>query len=580
MKNLKMGLWSVLILSLTLLGTNSYAEVDRGAGVPVETLPKELTGLEIKDYFAPTDLKKVGVIHALSGNMVVIHRDTKEAYFGRAGDTIYENDSLNTLADSRCRIKFFDEDVVTMAAETEFSVDSYEDQRKVGKKRSLFSMVKGKAMFYAMRLFRYKETRFRLKTPTVTVGVRGTKFGAHVYWVDEEKRADAGIEVADKGDEVGIYLAAADPGAGTSYTDCHSEDGIVEIEEEGKVIGPGEMYRGETRDVIPTPPEVVSAFDQETSVETKAEAEAEEAAIEGLVADTGEANILEAVAEIMEEVSNITEQETGSKTETEATPPTQTRPKTSYGYFSGMLVETNGADWLARIYISNTRQNFDSAYVKAYGLPPNGTDFIKADDIEGQPMHAKEAVFGGNSSGTLEASYTISDTEIGYNSYQEWGYWTMTTKFSISGNDYYFDNKGWWIYGDPTCDDKVAGFHGSVNYSGEAWGTFFTAGTGDDMTGTFNCGVNFDTDSISTFNMSVSSANHSAAIENASGSFASSHFNIDTGTGTWKLDGATGAYDKGAHGSLYGPNGEYIGGVWGICKDSSHGATGIFQGSK
>jgi len=80
--------------------------------------------------------------------------------------------------------------------------------------------------------------------------------------------------------------------------------------------------------------------------------------------------------------------------------------------------------------------------------------------------------------------------------------------------------------------------------------------------------------------VSVSGNGHSAKIENASGSFSSSHFNIDTGTGYWYLDNATGTYDKGAHGSLYGPNGEYIGGVWGICKDSSTGATGIFQGSK
>jgi len=121
MKNLKMGLWSVLILSLTLAGTNLYAQADRGAGVPAEVLPEELKGLEIKDQFVSTSLKGVGVIHALNGNMVVVHKATKEAYFGMAGDTIYEDDSLNTLADSRCRVKFFDEDVVTMAAETEFS---------------------------------------------------------------------------------------------------------------------------------------------------------------------------------------------------------------------------------------------------------------------------------------------------------------------------------------------------------------------------------------------------------------------------------------------------------------------------
>ena len=101
------------------------------------------------------------------------------------------------------------------------------------------------------------------------------------------------------------------------------------------------------------------------------------------------------------------------------------------------------------------------------------------------------------------------------------------------------------------------------------------------MTGTFNCGVNFDTDAISNFNVNVSGNGHSAAIENASGAFGSSHFNIDNTTGTWKLNGAAVAGTaKGAHGSLYGPNGEYIGGAWGIYKDNTNGAAGIFQGKK
>ena len=53
------------------------AQADRGAGLPAEALPKELKGLEIKDQFVSTSLKRVGVIHALNGNMVVIHMVAK-----------------------------------------------------------------------------------------------------------------------------------------------------------------------------------------------------------------------------------------------------------------------------------------------------------------------------------------------------------------------------------------------------------------------------------------------------------------------------------------------------------------------
>ncbi|MBW1773664.1 MAG: hypothetical protein JRJ82_12335 [Deltaproteobacteria bacterium] len=42
------------------------AQVDRGGSMPVEALPEDLKGLEIRDYFVPTSLKKVGIIHALN----------------------------------------------------------------------------------------------------------------------------------------------------------------------------------------------------------------------------------------------------------------------------------------------------------------------------------------------------------------------------------------------------------------------------------------------------------------------------------------------------------------------------------
>ncbi|MFH1349457.1 MAG: FecR family protein [Pseudomonadota bacterium] len=220
-KRLPLFLPFCLLFFLFLTADHLHAQVRREAGVPAHLLPGNLKDLEIKDYFVQVNQKEVGVIHALNGHVVVIHKSTREAYFGKEGDPVYEEDSLNTLADSRCRVKLSGEDIISMAADTELSVDEFQDRREQGKKRSLFSMVKGKAMFYAMRLFRYKEMRFSLKTPTAVLGVRGTKFGVHVYWIDEENRDEAGIRVADSGSKVAPYLAQVNPeGGGKSFTDC------------------------------------------------------------------------------------------------------------------------------------------------------------------------------------------------------------------------------------------------------------------------------------------------------------------------------------------------------------------------
>ena len=273
-----------LLVGTTFLSSPLEAEENRGGGVPRETLSVSLRGLDIKDHFIASSSPIAGVIQALTGHVVIIHGGTGVAFYGREGDIVYENDAINTLENSRCQIKFSNDDVVKLAPDTEFGVETYIDDRKGGRKTSIFTMLKGKAKFYALRLLRYRKSKFEVKTPTAVVGVRGTKFGAHVYWVDGEKSAGAGIQVADRGNELGVYLAQLGPaGARKSYTDCFAEDGYLDVN--GKRVGPGEMYRGESGMIIPTPPEVLKAFQRETEVkaekagekETEAGEETEEA---------------------------------------------------------------------------------------------------------------------------------------------------------------------------------------------------------------------------------------------------------------------------------------------------------------
>ena len=63
---------------------------------------------------------------------------------------------------------------------------------------------------------------------------------------------------------------------------------------------------------------------------------------------------------------------------------------------------------------------------------------------------------------------------------------------------------------------------------------------------------------------------------------SSSHFALDKNSGQWKIDGISAdADDKSGYGSVYGPNGERIGGVWGMNNDvSNKHAVGVFAGSR
>ena len=145
-------------------------------------LPKELRQLAIGDKFIKTSLKAVGKISRLTGKgrAVVVHRAKQEAYYANEGDPVYENDALYTLIDCRCRIEFQDKNVVIMAPDTHLDIDEIYESITKGQKRSLFGLTKGKAIFYALRLFRYPKMTLKLKTPTATVGIRGTKFGIEV----------------------------------------------------------------------------------------------------------------------------------------------------------------------------------------------------------------------------------------------------------------------------------------------------------------------------------------------------------------------------------------------------------------
>lgn len=263
--------WMVFWLALFLIAgpapSGASAQAARGAGVSADELPKALKGLDIKSTFIPSPFPKAGVIGAMKGHVVVLHRAKQEAYFAAEGDPVYENDSFYTLARSRCRIVLNTHEVVNMGDHSDFTIEKFLDQKQERKQDSLFSMIQGKVRIYALRLFGYKEKKMALRTPTAVVGVRGTKFGVHVYRAGEGKRTQRVIHIADSGKPFGLYLDLAQAALdGKTLTDAHCEDGLLEVETEKgkKEVGPGEMYKQETDEVMPTPPGYAEQFRKDT----------------------------------------------------------------------------------------------------------------------------------------------------------------------------------------------------------------------------------------------------------------------------------------------------------------------------
>lgn len=168
--------------------------------------PEALEGVFVQDQYIPSEFRKAGRVDRIvgAGRVVVLHRASGKAYVASEEDPVHENDAVYTMGAVRCRILLEDRNVVTMAPESDLIIDEVVLDRAKGQKRSLFEITRGKAVFYAIRLFRFRDLQLRVKTPTATVGVRGTKFGTEIEHLPVRGGKPAGRRVAS---DAPVYLA-------------------------------------------------------------------------------------------------------------------------------------------------------------------------------------------------------------------------------------------------------------------------------------------------------------------------------------------------------------------------------------
>jgi hypothetical protein len=101
------------------------------------------------------------------------------------GDPVYLNDRLRTLADSRLKVLFGEDAVVTLGAKSELTVDQQVVPQDGGT-QSYFSVLVGTVRALVSERYGAPGGSFEMETPTAVAAVRGTEFVlSHSVMADE-----------------------------------------------------------------------------------------------------------------------------------------------------------------------------------------------------------------------------------------------------------------------------------------------------------------------------------------------------------------------------------------------------------
>lgn len=124
-------------------------------------------------FISSQTFAQVAKISALNGD-ATIERDG-QSITAKIGNTILEKDTIKTKDNSRLQMIFKDQTVITLGKNTVFSVQSYLYD-ETAQSNANFSLTKGFLKSFTGKLGKIAPKRFKIKTKTSTIGIRGTIF--------------------------------------------------------------------------------------------------------------------------------------------------------------------------------------------------------------------------------------------------------------------------------------------------------------------------------------------------------------------------------------------------------------------
>ncbi len=162
----------------------------------------------------------VGNVAALEGESQVLHPAGDTWDIVTPGDVIVLGDRFRTMANSKLKLLFQDDSVLTVASDSEISVDE-NVAPETGETKSRFSLLVGIVQSLVSDRYGTPGASFEVETPTAVAGVRGTRFIA-VHDAQAEQTTVVGLSnltvVRSKADGAGTRAVVLHAGESTSVS--------------------------------------------------------------------------------------------------------------------------------------------------------------------------------------------------------------------------------------------------------------------------------------------------------------------------------------------------------------------------
>jgi hypothetical protein len=122
-----------------------------------------------------------GTVRQLSGPLIAKKADGKIKVLALRSE-VEQGDTLVSEKNTYALIKFIDNSEITLRPDSSFKIESFAfDEGKPEGDSATFNLVKGGLRSVTGLMGKRNKEKFSLKTPTATIGIRGTTFTAH--WV-------------------------------------------------------------------------------------------------------------------------------------------------------------------------------------------------------------------------------------------------------------------------------------------------------------------------------------------------------------------------------------------------------------
>ena len=484
----------------------------------------------------PLFANSVATITALKGSAKI--ESVSASMEATLGAKLEAKDNIVTADKSKVQIIFNDNTTVTVGKKSHFSIAEYiyDDSSEPSVEFGLF---KGAVKVITGRIGKIAPDKFKLKTKTATIGIRGTNFHV-VNMEDGSFRAYCtygAISVTVKGEsfvvEQGFYLQVSQRGKITVTEFSADELKGMNSDHFGE---PGPLKGEASEDGL----EIDNSTDSNDGIIIKDVSDKTQDAVQTAIPNAS--SIFMSGWSVDNDVI----------TDLQAT--------VSLNFLDDGSSFDSATSWVEVFNRSNIDEALDDW---SFYLSPTASSFISKDDFTTtfSSVYLTPGASSTSSNAELLSSSFSTHADLAEGDYMLWGEWSANVKYDYAGyigpESSTHDFQGLWIAGEATAASVIAARTGSAYYTGD-YRTIDASGATLRVDGGAGLSVDFGADTASLYIGSYSFSDMPITGNGFSGS------TVSQGTGS-------------ANGTFYGPTGDSAGGNFQIIDGTTTNVKGVYQ---